>query len=198
MRPEFTQSAEALSDIRACYEAYRQALLDQRGEDAAGLVTVNTREHYAFYQQAALHAPAEFVLRLSAIDGITVLRIRHGVPLELLQHMTGADVFAHSVNLGWIGRDSVTHNEIGEIVVCGDWAEAECITSGGRTPMRFRFEREQGAWKLDLLMTLHQTAPVFENIVSSEDMSRGEALMSFLCQVVDEDLDDTLLDPLVD
>ena len=137
------ESAEQAA-VRAAYDDYIQAVLEKDGGRAATLVDQNTISYYGRMLERALHGDADTVRNISTLDKIIVLTIRHGVSLDLAQQMTAETLFAHAVNEGWIGEQSVVNSELGEIVVRESSATGVHIAAGVETPLKYTFIERMG------------------------------------------------------
>jgi hypothetical protein len=63
------------------------------------------------------------------------------------------------VNQGWIGENSVLESDIGQAKVFGNDASAEYVMSGKPKPLKYRFTKEDGKWKVDLTTIYPLCAP---------------------------------------
>jgi len=131
--------------IRETFVAYKAAILQQRGETAVLLVNTRTIQYYAQMKGLALEAHEKDVRRLTPLNKIMVLTLRHRVPVAELKAMKPEELFTHAVNQGWIGKNSVLDSDIGIPQVFGSDASAEYIKSGKPTPLKYRFTKEDGS-----------------------------------------------------
>lgn len=197
MATRFSSSAGDIAAIQACFGGYRDALLQQKGAAVVRLVTRETLDRYEFYRLGALHAPVPFLELLGAMDCMSILRFRHSIPVDLLHAKPGADLFAYSVDNGWVGKESVANNTLGELVVFENWAETAYLNGGQVSPIRARFVREADGWKFDLMHTMYQSAPGFESAIRSDDKTKCESILQLLSRVLNQELDARLFEPLV-
>src|SRR5262245_58253589 len=92
--------------VRACFEGYKKAILDQDGKTAVALVDDNTLKYYGKMRELALEGSANDVRQLSTVNKIMVLMLRHRIPFEDLTEMTADSLFVYAVDEGWVGRES--------------------------------------------------------------------------------------------
>jgi hypothetical protein len=143
-------SQSELELIRQAFLTYKAAILQQQGQSAVPLVNRATLQYYERMKALALEGQEKEVRRLTPVNKVMVLILRHRVPVDDLRGMTPEEVFIHGVNQGWIGKDSVLDTDIGQPQVFGNDASAEYVKRGKPTPLKFRFTKEDGKWKLDL------------------------------------------------
>jgi hypothetical protein len=194
----FAASAQDIAAIQQCFNAYRDAILYEQGAAAVLQLTQDTLDRYEFHRLAALHAPATFVRLLGAMDCISILRVRCSVPVADLQAMSGADLCVYAVDSGWVGKETVANNALGELVVYENWAEAAYINGGQQSTVRARFVRGSDGWKFDLMHTMYQSAPAFESAVASDELTKDETILTLLSQILNEDLGEELFGPLIE
>lgn len=191
-------SAEDEAAIRETFQRYKRALLDARGGDAAGLVTSETIAFYEETSMLALEAPEPEVRERPIVDRLQVLTLRHRMSAAQLRSMSGRDLFAYAVDEGLIGAEQVQTLDIGEIEVEGDTASGAIVTGAQEVDLaRWRFVRQEGRWRLDLLalfplteLALEQAADdagleVDELLVQALEISSGERVSPDIWQPLD-------------
>ncbi|HEY7366630.1 MAG TPA: hypothetical protein VIE37_21240 [Methylomirabilota bacterium] len=136
--------------VRRTFQAYKEAILQQRGQSAVAQVNRATLQYYARMKALALEGPEKDVRQLRPMNKIMVLSLRHRVSADRLRAMTPEDIFIHGVDQGWIGKNSVLESDIGQTRVFGNDASADYVKGGKPTPLKFRFTKEDGRWKVDL------------------------------------------------
>jgi hypothetical protein len=62
---------------------------------------------------------------MSLAKQVTVVGTRVRLQPDRLKEMSGRDLFIHSLDKGWIGKNSASDEGITNIVVTGDYAKAE-------------------------------------------------------------------------
>jgi hypothetical protein len=91
-----------------------------------------------------------------------VFALRHHRPPFLEQTGTPRELGAHAIESGLADGDSLSRVELADVVVRGDRAAGSLIVAGLPSSFRAGFVREDGAWKLDLPLTLDSASRVIE------------------------------------
>jgi hypothetical protein len=173
--------AEEKDGVVAAFKGYKEAILGQKGEEAAGWVTKGTIDEYQRYIDWALEADRKTVEGLSMINRVQILTLRHRVPAEDLRKATGKSIFIHAVKEDWIGKDGVIRTELGdEVAVAGERATAEVLIGGEPAPVKFQFKKEEGKWRFDLVELMAATGPAFEAAAKQAGMDENELIMKVL------------------
>jgi hypothetical protein len=173
--------AEEKDDVLAAYNSYKEAILAQKGEEAAGWVSKGTIDAYQEYVDWALEADRKTVEGLSMINRVQVLTMRHRVPAEELRKSTGKSIFAHAVKEDWIGKDGTIRTELADdIAVAGDRATGSALVGGKAAPLKFHFRKEEGKWRFDLVELMKATSPAFEAAAKQAGMEENELIMKIL------------------
>jgi hypothetical protein len=182
--------------VRACFEGYKQAILDQDGNAAVALVDGNTLEYYGEMRRLALEGKPEIVRNLSTIDKMMVLMLRHQTPVEDLSQMSGDSLFVYAVDKGWIGRESVISNELGDITVSGDHASGVHVSAGTETPLRWMFQKKDGNWKLDITSIMPAADQAFKQMIRESGQSEDEFLVAILESVSGRRVPESIWEPM--
>jgi len=159
--PAAVQATEE-ETLSATFDAYRVAVLKRRGEDAADLVTKATIAYYQSNRDDALTLPRDDLESRPIIDQIQILSLRHYLGAAELQGMDGRGLFIWAVNEGLVGENGVRRIELTDFLVRGEEATGLVEVGGQRSTIRFRFAREDGEWRLDLLSVLAPASTVME------------------------------------
>ena len=94
--------------------------------------------------------------------------------------MTPEQIFTHAVNQGWIGKNSVLDSDIGRLQVFGDNASAEYVKGGSLTPLKYRFTREGGEWKIDLTAVLPMAEQAVSMLIKQQGLDEDAFVISVL------------------
>jgi len=148
--------AEAAA-VEAVFERYKQALIAGDGATAQALVDAQTLQTFERLRALALGGSQEEVRRLSFIERLLVVSMRHALEREEIETMDLAALIETAMGEGWIAPQTLAQLDVGEIVVEGDRARGEAI-SGLQPPaseqsadaeveLYYRFVREEGEWK---------------------------------------------------
>ena len=136
--------------VKGAFNNYKQSILDDKGEEAIKFVDSRTIKYYSEIIETIKTADSAKVAGLSMIDKITVFSIRHRATKEEIKAMDGPGLFKYAIKNGMVGKNSVSTNTIGDVVVEGNFAKGELIANGNPTSLFFHFYNESGEWKLDL------------------------------------------------
>jgi hypothetical protein len=189
--------AEEKDDVVAAFKGYKEAILAQKGEEAAGWVTKGTIDEYQRYVDWALEADRKTVEGLSMINRVQVLTMRHRVPAEQLRKATGKSIFIHAVKEDWIGKDGVIRTELGdEITVAGEKATVPVLIGGEPAPLKFQFRKEEGKWRFDLVELMAATGPAFEAAAKQAGMEENELILKVLEKVSGKKPEDSIWTPV--
>ncbi len=142
--------------VRQIFSAYKYALLNDLGPEAADLISEKTLRHYDQLRQLALSADANELKELPSFNRLVVLAIRHNVAAAALRKMQGKDIFAHGVKNQWVAKDSVAPFELGNINIYGNYAGGDISFSGSSARSQLEFRKENGVWRLNLMPLLER------------------------------------------
>lgn len=191
--PSFAQNDE--EGVREAFEAYRTALLAQDGEAALRTVDGRTVAFYGRSVRQALRADSVTVAALPLVERLTVLSLRHRVPLATLESFTGRTAFVYAVDQGWIGRGDVENARIHRVEIGDKEAVAYLERGGGRRAGTFVFRRSGNGWHLDLTSAFEEGTEELLALVQSLDMTSDEFIAYALTLVSDEPVTDALWHP---
>jgi len=139
-----------VADVKACYESYFAAMREGDGERAAALVDSRTVDYYARMLELARSADSAQVAALDLMDKATVLGMRLRGNPGTLRAMDGRSALALAVDGGLMGGGGMNGLGLGTVEVEGDVAKAGLTMRGFPVPASFRFQREDGHWRIDL------------------------------------------------
>lgn len=182
--------------VRACFDGYKRALLDQDGKKALSFVDRNTLDYYSKVRDSALRADRRAVGALSTMDKLIVLMIRHCMSSESLEPMTEEALFVHAVEEGWVGKESAASNELGEIAVSGTRATGVHVWEGEETPIKWVFRKEDGRWRIDLTAILPVGDQAMKQVIRESGLPEDEFLTSLLESVSGRKVADRVWEPM--
>ena len=161
----------ATSAIRDVFDNYRSALLAGDGAAAHGFLSQSSIDFYVEMRDLALTAPrAELEVR-SLVDRLHVLTLRYVLAPQRLESMEPVDVVAYAVESGLIGQGTLQRQELDEITVEGDEAEATILSEGSGTEFTYSFVEDPGGWRMDLLGILDAANETFRDLIEREGIS---------------------------
>lgn len=152
------------------FSAYKYALLNNLGKDAADLISEKTIQHYAHLRSLALAGSLEELNSLSAYNRLVVLNIRHTISGKMLQTMSAKDIFSYGVEQGWVSKEDVAPYDIGKINVFGAYASAELRRGDKNTNTLLEFLNENGVWRINLMPILKKTGQNFTLQISAANI----------------------------
>lgn len=188
--------ADDATEVRACYDAYKTAILAKDGPAAVALVDSRTLAYYGRVREMALKLPAADTRKLPLLDKLMVLTLRHRVPVEKVAAWDATSTVEHAVNEGWIGAEDVKTNELGDIAVDGQRATGVHITKGVATSLRFSFYQEDGKWQINLTEAMPAAEKHFKLYAASNRQTEDEFLATVLELVSGKAVDDKVWEPL--
>jgi len=107
-----------------------------------------------------------------------VLLVRYRTPKEELNTLNGEKLLVYSIQEGMVGKNSVEHNDIGEIEITENFAKGQLVSQGMALPYYFDFNNERGEWKLDLTSLFEMGSYAIESMVQQSGMTENELIMS--------------------
>ena len=166
--------------VRRCFDNYKAAILEDRGEDAVQYVDSRTIRYYEEILQLTKTADSAAIDTLSLLDKLMVFSIRYRLTREEITTTDGRGLLVHAIHKGMVGKSSVAGNEVGTITVEGAQAKAQLIADDKRTQVYFRFYREEGGWKIDLTALFPLAATAFDHMAQMSGLSDNEFLFDIL------------------
>ena len=177
-------AADDSTAIHEAFSAYRSAILAGNGASATAYLSSSTFEYYDQMRELALDGDLKTVQGLSLINQMQVLMLRLRVPPDQLGSMTPHELVAHAVNEGWIGKNSVLAVQPGRVLSEKNVAVLHAIVNGQDAGPAFRFNRESGAWRLDLVPTIQAANAGLQMAIKREGVSESEFMITLIESVV--------------
>lgn len=175
-----------LKDIRASFDGYKQAIMHDQGATAIEFLDSKTIQYYdsiAFYCNYADSLELE---KLTIMDQMMVLIIRHLIPDSQLLDYNGYDLLLFAINKGLVGKDMVEHNDIGMITLLGNEAKAELLVNGNASNVYFNFFKEEDAWKLNLTTLFPMVNVTLEETINNIGIDRKSFFIHILKEMTGE------------
>ncbi len=183
--------------VRGAFNNYKNSILNQDGSKAVKYVSNSTIEYYGNIMTSALTGTEEEVRNLSTIDKMMVILLRHRMKPKTLSKMTAEKLFVHSVDKGWIGKDSVINSDIGEITENQNSATAVFLNYGKKTPLKYQFVKEEEQWKLDLTAVMPISDQAFKQVIESSNLEEDEYIFKILESISGEKLSEDIWQPMM-
>ncbi len=174
--------------VRKVFNSYRSALLAGDGSTAAAFLTRSTYDYYDAVRRLALTGDAKTVQDQPLSDQMQILLYRARVPRARLESLSAAGLIAHSIDQGWIGRSSAEKIQPGEVKVRGDAALVHVVIDGEDRGPGFRFDREEGAWRLDLVPVMRATDKSLRMALQRNGMSESDFMLAVVERAVEREV----------
>ncbi|MGN7884932.1 hypothetical protein [Dyadobacter sp. 22481] len=173
------QQAEE-QQVKKTFDNYKSAILNDKGEEAVEQVDTKTIAYYGDILEKVKTADSLKVDKLSLMDKLIVLVVRHRIPKEEIMKTNGKQLLVTAIKMGMVGKSSVINNEVGTVKVNGDFASGELLVRGQKTPLAFEFHKENGLWKLDLTAIFPAGEAAFRQMVKQSGEPENEYLLSLI------------------
>jgi hypothetical protein len=169
--------------VRACFDGYKEAISNEKGEKAASFVDNHTIAYYTDILTLVRQADSASVQALSISDKLMVLMIRHRTAKHDMLTFSGRDLFVFAVNEGMVGKSNLPGATIGEVTFKGASAEGQFVHQGQPSPFSFGFNQENGKWKIDLTSIFPVSNMAFQNMVAESGQPEDAYLLSLLAML---------------
>jgi hypothetical protein len=166
--------------VEANFNAYKTALINNQGSEAAKLITSRSISYYESIREQALEASEAEVRSLSLPDKILVLSTRHRIASAKLLEMNGAELFAYGTEEGWTDISRMEKSEIDNISVQDDRAIGYIVFDGQQTDVPYYYIKEDGIWKFALWVQAQSSEEVLEEGIKYLGVTEDEYLMMLL------------------
>jgi hypothetical protein len=184
--------------VRAAYADYKKAAMSGDGAAAAALLSSITVNHFGHLRDLALHASADEVKGHSAVNQLSIFRLRHFVAAEELATWSAEKTLAHALSNGWIGRDLVAQVELGRVELHGGGALGEVLVNGFDNGWWHILLEEDGRWRFELLQGYGISESEFSGLARDHGLGKTELVLAVLRAQAGGEIDpERLLQPLV-
>lgn len=182
MLPGMALSAQKSEEkqVRKSFDAYKKAILNDRGEEAVKYVDSRTVKYYDDMARLVKNADSASVAGLSLMDRLMIFSIRHRATQEEIPGFDGRKLLVYAIQNGMVGKNSVAGNEIGEVTIQGDFAKGQFIYQKEPVPFYFEFYKEELLWKIDLTALFPLSAVAFQKMVKDSGQEENEYLFFLL------------------
>ena len=194
--PQEEPVVDETAQVLAAFDNYRNAIIAQKGAEAVKLVDQNTVDYYASMKALAMEAMRDDVEDLQVVDKMMVLMLRHRIDHELLTSMSPQEIFIYAIDSGWTAKETVSNLELGEISIRGDHATAHHLQNGKASSLVWGFNKEEGAWKIDLTSIMPIANLGFEKIISESGMDENDVLFSVIGSVSEDPITEEIWEPI--
>jgi len=190
--------AEESKKVAECYKEYKNAILEQRGNDAVKCIDERTILYYKTMLQTALTADSATVQKLGVLDKAMVLTTRVRIPNDTIVTMNDTSFFVYAVNSGMIGKNSVKSFDIDNIEIDGEFAKGQIVSKGKKSPLFFAFHKEGGRWKIDLTSVFKSSKEGMEMMIKKTGLSEDEFILYSISYITGEKNKTDVWHPIVE
>ena len=166
--------------VKQSFNNYKSAILNDKGNEAAGFVDSRTIRYYSDILTLVKNADSLQVDSLSVTDKLMVFSIRCRTSREDILSFDGKKLLAYAVNSGMVGKNSVADNSIGNVTIDKDFAKGQLVVKGKAAPLYFHFYREEEQWKIDLTSIFPITTKLFQGMADESGQNTNDYLLSLL------------------
>lgn len=166
--------------VKKTFETYKSAILNDKGEEAVEQVDAKTINYYGDILDKVKTADSLTVDKFTLMDKLMVLIIRHRISKDEILTTNGKQLLVTAIKMGMVGKSSVMNNEVGVVKVNGNFATGELLVQGQKTPLAFEFNKENGAWKLDLTAVFPAGEAAFRQMVKQSGEPENAYLLSLI------------------
>ena len=178
------------------FENYKNAILNDKGEDAVRFVDSRTIKYYSEMLELVKTADSTKIETLSILDKLMVFTIRHRTSKEDILKFNGKSLLIYAIESGMVGKNSVANNSIGEVAINKDFAKGQLISNGQKTPIYFHFYKENKQWKVDLTSIFPISMVAFEQMANESGMGENEYLFLLLEMISGEKPESKIFRPI--
>lgn len=183
--------------VKECYGNYKEAIMNDDGAKVVPLVSNGTVKYYDDLLNMVHTYDSTKVAELGLMDKMSVLAIRHKAEAETIKGMkNGKDLLIYAIDNGMVGKESIPQLEIGKITVDGNDAQGEISVQGQTAPFPFRFKKEDGNWKFDVVSLTKAAAPQMQQAVAQSGMAENDFVMFILEYTNGKKPDNTIWQPV--
>lgn len=183
--------------VRAVYDNYKSAILNDRGEEAVEFVDSRTIAYYDKIIELVKTADSSKLETLSLLDKFMVLIVRYRTSKEDILAFDGNELLIYAINSGMVGKSSVANNTVGEVTIVDEFATGEFVSNGQKSPFDFHFYYEGGRWKLDLTSIFAVSDTAFKQVIEQSGMSENEFLFTTMESLGDTRVSSEIWHPVV-
>lgn len=182
-------------DIQEIFRAYQTAVLEDKGADAAELVSQGTIAYFEDAREAALYGTLDDLESRTFTDRLQIVLLRHRVPLNKLETLSPKEIFGFAVDNGWVGKRSIGTLSVGAVRLEGGAAMGQALRDAQPTDLELRFVYEEESWKLDLLPLLAVGNEKFSQLAEQQQLTGEELILGIVGNVTGSEVSRSIFDP---
>lgn len=194
--PNSINTREESRRVREAFNAYRQAVLDAKGSEAANFIDSDSLAYFQRIRNLAFDGLADEIKALPAADKMLVLITRLRVSADDLQTLDGRGLFEYAANQGWIGKQSVKHSDLGSVkIVDADTATGELLIDKKETPLTMKFTRAADGWKLNLPHINAATQEELAKTIAASEQDENEFVVNIIAFSTGQEVRESIWEP---
>lgn len=162
--------------VRKSFDNYKTAILNDKGEEAVKYVDSRTIKYYCDILEHVKTADSTKVERLSILDKLMVLIVRHRTSRQEILSFDGKALLIYAIKNGMVGKNSVANNSIGDVLIDSSFAQGQFVSNGEKAPFFFHFYKEENQWKIDLTSVFPISTITIKKMVEDSGQNENEYL----------------------
>lgn len=167
--------------VQKSFELYKAALQEENGEEAIKYLDKTTIDYYTKMLDLTKNADSVTVENQNILDKLMIISMRHRIPKEEILKFDGRSCLVYSIKSGMIGKGSLANATIGKVQVKkGTSAEGQLLMFGEKVPFKFKFNKEDGTWKIDLTSFFPVSNKQFQKLADESGKSTNDYLFGLL------------------
>jgi len=156
------------------FEAYKSAILNDKGEQAVKYVDSLTIAYYSKLLEIVKYGDSITVDALPILGKIIVLTVRAQVAKNKIISLDGKGLFVFAIKNGMISKSSVSTLTVGDVAVDSGFAKMQIVHNGKVSPLYLYFHKEQNQWKVDLTSLFPSFSPIMKKQVSESGKTEND------------------------
>lgn len=182
--------------VSNAFNNYKTAILNDKGEEAVKYVDQRTIKYYNDMLDLVKNADSAKVEKLSILDKLMVLTIRHRTSKEEILKFEGKSLLIYAINSGMVGKNSVSNQNVGDITIDESFAKGQFISSRHKTPFFFHFYKENSEWKIDLTSLFPISNTALKKMVETYGTNETSYILSMLEMATGREPDSKIWQPV--
>lgn len=166
--------------VRKSFDAYKSAILNDKGEEAANYIDSRTIKYYKDILELVKTADSSKIETLSILDKLMVFSVRHRASKEDILGFDGKSLLVYAIKSGMVGKNSVSSNTIGDVIIVNDFAKGQLLVNNQKLQFYFHFYKEEEQWKIDLTSLFPASIIAFEKIANDSGENQNDYLFTLL------------------
>ncbi len=168
------------SDVRAAFDKYKSAMLEDKGDEAVTYVDSRTIGYYEELAKKIRNADSVAIESLTLIDKMTVLIVRLKATKEEMLSFHGKSLLQYAINNGMVGKNNIVTSSIGAVTIEKNFAKGEILSNKQKTSVYFHFYKEEGNWKINITTLFPIAESAFKKMIEDSGKSGNEFMLPLI------------------